>query len=217
MTDSMAIDWVGHPRPRAVLLDLGGVVLQLNPLASFNYWAQAGGVPPEQLMSRWGLDDAYKLHEIGAMDFATYAAHLGGRFGIELGVDEWLAGWNALFVGPFPEVAALLPRVASSYDLCCFSNTNEAHRSAFSAAFPDVLHSFRRVYASSSIGRRKPDVSSFHWVTSAMRQAPADVLFVDDSFENIEGAREAGLMAVHARGAHDVVAVLNRLFDSTPR
>ncbi len=33
---------------------------------------------------------------------------------------------------------------------------------------------------------------------------PADILFLDDTLENVEGARAAGLRAVHVKGPQDV-------------
>lgn len=198
-------------RPRAVLLDLGGVIIDINVRPLFDHWARVAGVPAEQLMARWGVDDAYKRHEIGDLDFVSYAAHLQARLGIDIGTAEWLAGWNSIFIGPFPRVAAMLPRVAQRFDLCVYSNTNDAHHAEWAARYAGVLQPFRRVYASSAIGRRKPDVASFRWVADDMGHAPGDILFVDDTLENVQGADAAGLIAVHARGDDAVADVLEGL------
>jgi putative hydrolase of the HAD superfamily len=198
-------------RPRAVLLDLGGVVIDINVAPLFERWARAAGLPVEQLMSRWGADDAYKRHETGDLDFDGYCAHLAAKLGIELPPEEWREGWNAIFVGPYNGVVARLPRIAERFDLCCYSNTNDAHHAAWSTRYAGELKPFRRVYVSSTIRRRKPDVASFQWVARDMGYAPEQILFIDDTLENIEGARAAGLRAVQARGEEAVSRALDNL------
>ena len=188
------------PRPRAVLLDLGGVVIDIDVRPLFAHWARAAGVTPEHVMSRWGADAEYRRHETGHLDFAGYTKHLQQRLGIDMHADDWLSGWNSIFIGPFPSVAALLPQLAARFDLCLYSNTNDAHHAEWAKRFPETLAPFRRRYVSSAIGRRKPDVESFRWVAADMGYAPGEILFVDDTLENIEGATAAGLRAVHARG-----------------
>ena len=163
-------------------------------------------------MSKWGADDAYKRHETGDLDFAGYCAHLSERLGITLPPHEWLEGWNAIFVAPYPGVVARLPRIAERFDLCCYSNTNDAHHAEWSTRYADELKAFRRVYVSSAIRRRKPDVESFRWVARDMGHAPEHILFIDDTLENIEGARAAGFMAVHARGDEAVSRALDEVF-----
>jgi putative hydrolase of the HAD superfamily len=160
-------------------LDLGGVIIDINVAPLFSHWARAAGLDAEQLMSRWGADEAYKRHETGDLDFAGYCAHLSGKLGIALPAHEWLTGWNAIFVAPYPGVVARLPRIAEQFDLCCYSNTNDAHHAAWSTRYAEELKPFRNVYVSSAIRRRKPDVESFRWVAQDMGHAPEHILFIE--------------------------------------
>jgi len=198
-------------KPGAVLLDLGNVVLKLDASRAFLHWAHAAGVTPDTLMSRWALDEAYKRHEVGAIDFAAYAANLTQRFGVELTLADWLAGWNAIFVEPFADVIARLPAVSARYDLCAFTNTNAVHHAEWSQRFGSVLGSFRHIYVSSSIGRRKPDAASYAWVAEDMGHAPEDIVFLDDSPDNVEGALAAGMRAHHVPHVDRVVEQLDAL------
>ena len=43
---------------------------------------RSAGLPAEQLMSKWGADEAYKRHETGDLDFTGYCAHLSEKLGI---------------------------------------------------------------------------------------------------------------------------------------
>ena len=196
-------------RPHALLFDLGGVILRLRPRACFEYWASRAGADIRDVGARWGIDDAYRAHEVGALDFPGYAERLSARLGIELAESDWRTGWNALFSGTYEDVVDALPRASAHLPLYCFTNTNAEHQATWQARFGHHLAPFRKVYVSSEIGRRKPDVASFTWVADDMGVAPSNVLFLDDSRENIDGAAAAGLRTVHVTGPEVTLRVLN--------
>jgi putative hydrolase of the HAD superfamily len=196
---------------RALLLDLGNVVLQVDFRRTFRYWATAANVDVKQLYERWQLDDAYEQHEVGSIDFATYVQALGARLGISLPMHDWLAGWNNLFVGPYAQVQDRLPAVSQEIPLFAFTNTNPTHHEAWSQRYPEAFRHFRNVYVSSDIGHRKPNVSAYHHVAADMGYAPHEIVFVDDTEENVTGALAAGMDARWVRSEADVVAVLDEL------
>lgn len=185
---------------KKVLLDLGNVVLGVDFRRVFAYWAAAAGVPEAVFHERWAMDDAYQAHETGHMSFPDYAASLSQRFRIDLPTQVWLDGWNSIWTQPFSSVTALLPPVAARYDLYAFSNTNPAHVAQFNAQYDDALGHFVDVYTSCSLGRRKPDPAAFHSVCSRMQCEPADVIFLDDTAENVTGAASIGMDARHVGG-----------------
>jgi FMN phosphatase YigB (HAD superfamily) len=196
---------------KAVLFDLGNVVLELDVRQVFAHWAERSGEPIDALTSRWVLDEAYKRHEVGELDFHEYAVHLGDLLGIELSTLDWRSGWNALFRGPYPEVAARLPALSDHLPCFCFTNTNPTHQAQWQSDFPDAIAHFEKIYVSSEIGRRKPDQESYRWVASDMGFAPHEIHFIDDSRENVEGAISAGLRATLVRSEADVVAAMETL------
>ena len=201
----------GRTLPRAVLLDLGGVVLDIDPQACFVSWATVAGVDAELIASRWSVDDAYKAFEVGEVGFAEYAASLSRRLGVTLAEDQWMTGWNALLRGPFPEVADILPAVARRLPLYAFSNTNPVHEAVWRAQLAGVLGSFRKVYTSCGLRLRKPDEAAYLAVADDMGVDPGAILFVDDNAENIAGARAAGLRVWHATSRESTLAVLKSL------
>ena len=197
---------------KALLLDLGGVILDIDPRASLAYWATAAGEDVGRVAERWQLDDAYKAFEVGAIDFAEYTAALSRRLAIELRLDQWRTGWNALLREPFPAVAALLPEVAKRVPLYCFSNTNAVHQAVWEPQLAGLLASFTKVYASWRIGHRKPDVEAYRQVAADMGVAPADIVFLDDNRDNVAGALVAGLDARRVAGGEATCACLRSLF-----
>ena len=196
---------------KALLLDLGGVILDIDPQATLAYWATAAGEDVGRVAARWQIDDAYKALEVGAIDFAEYTAALSRRLAIELSADQWRTGWNALLCEPFPAVAETLPEVAKRVPLYCFSNTNAVHQAVWQPRLAELLASFKTVYASWQIGCRKPDVDAYLHVAADMGVAPADIVFLDDNRDNVAGALAAGLDARHAAGEEATCACLRAL------
>jgi HAD superfamily hydrolase (TIGR01509 family) len=131
--------------------------------------------------------------------------------GIALSDGQFLEGWNAIFAGEMPGIAALLKRAAQRLPLYAFSNTNAAHVEHFSTVYADVLGHFRKVFLSSSIGLRKPDAAAYDHVVGAIGVPARRIVFFDDSADNIEGARARGLTAVHVKTADDVAQALKTL------
>jgi HAD superfamily hydrolase (TIGR01509 family) len=199
--------------PKAILLDLGGVVLGINAAQVFRTWATRAGVEAEHFERRWVMDEAYELHEIGAIDFAEYARRQGQHFAIDMPLTDWQEGWNAIWTAPYAKVVALLPELAKHYDLFAFSNTNAVHAESFCGRYPEALAHFHRMFLSHEVGVRKPHPAAFMHVCEQINTPPRDVLFIDDSAENIEGALTAGLDAHHLYKEQDIAAKLGSLLD----
>ena len=194
----------------ALLLDLGNVVVELDFHRTFRRWADAAAVDVSLLAERWAEDDAYRSHERGHLSFEDYTASLSERLGISIEPEAWKAGWNDVFVAPYPRVQAQLRTLVQRIPLYAFTNTNPTHEQAWRARYADAVGHFEDIFVSSRIGLRKPDTAAFDWVASAMAMDPATVLFIDDNLENIEGARAAGFQTAWVHSEDDVVRVLSR-------
>ena len=197
--------------PHAVLLDLGGVIVDIDPRACFVSWARAAGVDVGAIAARWAVDDAYKAFEVGAIDFDRYLDSLSRRLGISLTRTQWQTGWNELLRDLFEDVARILPLVAAEMPLYVFSNTNPVHQEVWLSRFASALAPVRKIYTSWEVALRKPNVEAYLAVADDIAVAPADILFVDDNAENVAGAKAAGLDARLVRRPADTVATLRGL------
>jgi putative hydrolase of the HAD superfamily len=98
------------------------------------------------------------------------------------------------------------------------SNTNAIHVPAFEAivakenGITDFKGLFDGAYFSCELGMRKPNADIFEHVLSAHGADPKRTLFIDDSIQHVEGARNAGLHAEFLDlGKEDVVRLVARL------
>lgn len=198
-----------HAKPaRALLFDLGGVIMGLDWDRCFQRWAAAGGTDPARLRARYSFDAPYERHERGEIAEADYYRSLRDSLGIDISDGEWAEGWGAIFTDEIEPITALVARVKDRVPVYAFSNTNAAHRRTWQRQFAPAVALFREVFTSCDLGVRKPERESFHRVAKEIGVAPHEILFFDDTPENVEGARAAGLQSVLVRSPGDVERAL---------
>ena len=210
------------PVAAALLFDLGQVIIEVDFERAFATWAaahkeEAGGevaLSRETLQEAWQADHMYEAHEVGAITSGDYFDYVRARLGLEVADHHMLQGWNDVLIGPMPGIEATLARLAGRVPLFAFSNTNQAHLESLSEQFRDTLACFEEIYASSTIGLRKPDPAAFAHVLDAMSRrlgrelAPGEVAFFDDLAANVESARAFGLQAYVTATPADLTAAL---------
>ncbi len=171
----------------------------------------SAGCSLQEIASRFSQNEAYCQHERGEIDATAYFASLRRSLGLGLTDEQFLDGWNDLYPGPCEGIEGLLARAERSLPLFAFTNSNPSHQSVWSTVLDQELRHFRRVFVSSEIGVRKPEPEAFRLVANEAGYPPDRMLFFDDALVNVEGARHAGMQAVHVRSILDVRDVLGAL------
>lgn len=198
------------PSPRALLFDLGGVVLDVDFDRALQAWARFSRLPLARLRELFHFDDPYQRHETGALDAGSYFAHLRERLGLECGDDHVQAGFNAIFPGEIADTLQLLDAVRGRVPCYAISNTNAVHVAEIERTFPQLLPRFARVFTSHEIGHRKPHPAAFQHVLEAIGVPAPQVLLFDDLEPNVQAARKLGMQAVIVRGPEDVRQALTQ-------
>ena len=124
-------------------------------------------------------------------------------------VDE--AMWHILS-GINPYKAELLNRLAGSYDLYLLSNNNPVcmprSRKLFEQAGVPLDKVFRKCFLSYEMKALKPSEAFYRSVISQIGLPSDQMLFIDDSQKNVDGALAAGLPAVYYEPGSDLSALL---------
>ncbi|HEX6007262.1 MAG TPA: HAD-IA family hydrolase [Burkholderiales bacterium] len=196
------------PKVDALIFDFGNIVVDIDFARVFEAWGRAAGVPAPDIARRFAFDAAYQAHELGEIESADYFAALRRSCGVELTDDDFLAGWNAIFVAPRAGMDELLATLAARLPLYLFSNTNALHQAYWSAQYREILRHFTRIYSSHELGLRKPSPAAFTKIARDVGIAPSRLAFFDDTAENVEGARQAGLHAFHVTSVPQLRDVL---------
>jgi putative hydrolase of the HAD superfamily len=195
----------------ALLFDLGNVVFEIDFDRAFARWAHHASCDVTVLRRRFSQDLAYQRHEIGAIGHEDYFDSLRASLQIDISNAQFLDGWNAIFLDEVPGISAALAQAAGRMPVYAFSNSNPAHAACWPDRYGGTLAHFSKVFVSSTIGLRKPDVEAFQFVVKEIGVPAERVIFFDDSLTNVEGARACGLQAVHVASHADVARTLAAL------
>lgn len=191
---------------KAVLFDLGGVLIDIDYHATERAFEELGVSDFKERYTQLAqneLFDRFECGEISPQHFVNLVLPFAQS---GTSPNQVVAAWNAM-LGSFPlEKIRLLERLSSTTPLFMLSNTNELHWIEVKRAWQKVTtqpmqHFFSAIYLSHEIGKRKPHPETFEWVCQQMGFEPADVLFIDDSPQHIEGATQAGLQVHYYQDA----------------
>ena len=129
-------------------------------------------------------------------------------------VDE--AMWHILS-GISPYKAELLNRLAESYDLYMLSNYNPVcmprSRRLFEEAGAPLDKVFRKCFLSYEMKALKPSEAFYKTVVSEIGLPAEQMIFIDDSQKNVDGAIAAGLPAVYYEPGTDLSALIAEVLD----
>lgn len=125
-------------------------------------------------------------------------------------VDEAMA---RILVGISPYKAELLKRMSAGYDLYMLSNNNSICLPYSSAMFTDagipLSDIFRKCFFSFEMKALKPSREFYKRVMEEIGGPAENMLFIDDSRANVDGAVAAGLPAVCYEPGTDLSALLS--------
>lgn len=196
---------------KALLFDLGGVLIDISFDKVFETWARHASVEAETLKSRWRQDEAYEQHERGEISAADYFESLRKSLSINLSDQQFREGWNAIFLGEITETASLLKRLKPHIPLYAFTNNNATHHEKASELFHETLALFEKIFCSFQIAKRKPEANAFTFVASEMGYDLDEIMFFDDSETNAQAAHDLGIETVLVKTAKDVSKAIEAL------
>jgi glucose-1-phosphatase len=180
------------PHIRAVLFDIGGVVVQLNDitvLGSFNGRTDAAGI-----LAQWLDCPHVRAHESGKIDGAEFAHRMVKTYAIgctpEAFLERCIAWHGELFPGVRETLSALKPEIK----LACLSNTSTFAWTTAPCCI-DAAKLFDIQILSHELGVMKPDPEIYRIAAERMDEAPERILFFDDTERNVAAAKALGFHA----------------------
>jgi FMN phosphatase YigB (HAD superfamily) len=187
----------------SIIFDLGGVLFDIDYSYTQRAFMALGAKEFNKLYSQQkqeGIFDEFEKGKVSASYFRAEVKRFLPSNTSEKQIDE---AWNALLIGFPAEKIRLLERLKKQYRLFLLSNTNDIHLPAvldmIDNAHGDGIMAklFEKEYYSCRMGMRKPDMEIFETVCVENKLDISSTLFIDDSIQNIEGARKFGLYSLH--------------------
>ncbi len=186
-----------------IIFDLGGVLLNIDYQLTENAFVAAGISNFRELYSQLQqtpLFDDLEMGRIGQKEFLD-AMHKASPVAIT--DEQILTAWNAMLLD-FPlRRLQILQQLRMHHDLFLLSNTNIIHEIAFNdilmntRSIPSIATFFDRAYFSHRVGLRKPMKEIFQMVIDENGLKPSETLFIDDSPQHIEGAKQVGIQTIY--------------------
>ncbi len=195
-----------------IIFDLGGVILNLDPLRTIEAFAKITGLSEEQLMkhSRAPVFATYEKGEISSQEFRI---GLKDIFKIKMEDSVLEDAWNAMLLDLPLDRLEMIGRLRPKLKTFVLSNTNEIHIAAFdkivskATSGKRIQNYFDTVYYSHKVGMRKPDAEIFEMVVEKNGLVKANTLFIDDTLEHIESAKKLGLHTWHLINQEELFTV----------
>ncbi len=106
------------------------------------------------------------------------------------------------------ENTSLLPKLASRYKLAVISNAPSRYREELKKE--GILEYFSTITLSEEIGFNKPDAELFEITLSNLGVRADEVIFIDDSYDNIVAAEKLGITTVYYDGSEQLQEQLTK-------
>lgn len=187
------------------IFDLGNVIIDIDFNRVLGVWSDLGRVPLALLQSRFEMDDAFEQHERGEISDEEFAQRLCERLDVALSYEQFLAGWQAIFIGARAETLMLMQQLrADGHRVVILSNTNQLHSHFWIEHYPEVTAAADAIYLSQELGMRKPEARIFEHLLQQEGYQSDRAVFFDDNAENIAAAQSLGIESVLVTDSHSV-------------
>lgn len=203
---------------KALIFDMGGVLVDLDIedcKRAFRSGLGFDGI--DDIIDACHQKGIYGDLEEGKLSAEEFRSIVlaGSREGaVEADVDEAM---SHILVGIDPYKVDLLKRLSEKYELYMLSNNNPICLPYSSKMFSDagipLEKIFRKSFFSYEMKALKPSEAFYKTVMKEIGRSSDELLFIDDSQKNVDGAMAAGLPAVYYEPGTDLAELLDRVLE----
>jgi putative hydrolase of the HAD superfamily len=214
LADTRAVAGGHAVRHRAVIFDLGGVVLD-SPLHAIAAFERECGLPAgfvNRVVVDTGASGAWARLERGELPLAEFTVAFErdcAEAGQQLSAGrmmERIAGASA----PRPAMLEAVRRVRRSGRKAAALTNNWAAEGDAGAGAALRPH-FDVFVESSALGLRKPDPRIYRYTCAQLAVEPGEAVFLDDIGRNLKAARALGMTTIKVEDADAALAELERV------
>ena len=200
---------------KAIVLDLGGVLIDLDADRCIRAFREILGYERiTELLDLYHQKGIYGEMEAGNVTADEFRAEIlrESRPGcVPEDVDRAMAG---LLTGMDPAKVPLLERLAKEYPIYGLSNNNEISVRRMHEIYEenglDWQRVFRKEFISCRMRMLKPSREIFDAAAAEIGLPPEEILFIDDSQRNVDGALAAGWKAALYKQGTDLGACIEK-------
>ncbi|MBA6155067.1 HAD-IA family hydrolase [Tenacibaculum sp. S7007] len=194
-----------------IIFDFGDIFINLDKEATYKELAKLGvtEITDEMLQQ-------YYQYEMGLISTEEFINFFYEKFSIPK--KDLVFAWNAILLDFPKHRLAFLKKlvVTNKYRIFLLSNTNDLHISWIQndwgmKLYNEFKNCFEQFYLSHEINFRKPNANIYEFVLNENKLEASETIFIDDTKENTDAAKELGMHVWHLiPGDDDVVDLLKR-------
>lgn len=191
-----------------LLVDFGGVLINLDRQRCVDNFRQLGVETIEEQLGLYGQGGVFMQHEKGLITSAEFRDYIRELAGKKIADDQIDRAWNSFLIDVPTYKLDLLLKLREKYVVYLLSNTNEIHwKWACENAFPyrgfRAEDYFEKIYLSYEIQMLKPDTEIFRAVLEDANIDPTETYFIDDSEANCLSAQTLGISTYAPKAGED--------------
>lgn len=188
---------------KAIIFDLGGVILNIDYNKTIEAFKKLGVLNFDELYTQAQQNNVFDDIETGKITPQAFRDYIKTNSEQTLTNQQIDTAWNAMLLDLPAERIALLRELGKQYPIYLYSNTNKIHLDAFRLIIENqhgnanlLEELFITTYYSHELHMRKPNANGFEHIIEENNLIAEDTLFIDDSIQHIEGAKNVGLQTI---------------------
>lgn len=179
---------------KVICLDLGKVIVDYDPTIPLNALGTRSALSMPEIMQVLADREPLLLFDRGHYSRSEFYRTMCARLQLDVSTEEFEQLWTSLFL-PEPLLPeSFLLSLKRRYRLLMLSNVNEVHFEFIWKHYPLVRHIEDRLL-SYELGCLKPEPAIYRIAIDRAGVRPEEIFFADDRPENVEAARQAGIVA----------------------
>ncbi len=179
---------------KLIIFDLGGVVISIPEYKYFDYLARENDVSP-YLVERI-ISISAPVLESGKISLSEFQDNMGREFGMPSGKVGWLTFFKKR-AKLDEDVITIVESLSKNYKIAFLSNIDKwRYDYVIKHIMAGVLHLFSYKFASFRLGSVKPSPRIYREVLKRTGFRSSEVIFIDNNYENVEGARSVGMKSI---------------------
>lgn len=181
-----------------IIFDLGGVILNIDFKLMHAAFERLGVKDFASVYALSRQDKIIDHFETGQITVDQFRQHMKTLFNLSISDEEFDNAWNAMLLDLPKQKADFIQQLREKHHLNIFllSNTNEIHLMKIKKQHGQLFQTcFHKEYYSNEVGNNKPNPEIFLQVLNENDLLAEETLFLDDTLQHVEAARNLGLHA----------------------
>jgi HAD superfamily hydrolase (TIGR01509 family) len=201
---------VSLPEFRAVIFDIGGVLIRMNISRATSSLAKGLPLSAKEIWSGLQKDPRWPDWQEGRLSPHDWHLHLEKRLGGKLSFEQFVEAWNhALDPQPIQDLG-FLEKLSKKYRLAVLSNTDPLHVAYMERTY-DLFGCFPTRIYSCSAGVRKPNPLIYKEALQACGVRAEAAIYIDDVAGYAQAAERLGMRSIVFQSSEQLKSDLRML------